>query len=90
LEYNESVNQLFIEFMTIYDSFKRENLCNNHIEFVIPLKLIRATKTCLNEIYSRVRVGKHLSDTFPGKNGLKRDDLSPFFGFALEYTIRKV
>ena len=26
---------------------------------------------CLNETYSRVRVGKHLSDMFPIKNGLK-------------------
>jgi hypothetical protein len=42
--------------------------------------------------YSRVQVGKHLSETFPIKNGLKQEDaLSPlFFNFALEYTIRKV
>jgi hypothetical protein len=33
---------------------------------------------CLNATYSRVRVGKHLSDTFPIKNGLKEGDaLSP-------------
>jgi hypothetical protein len=37
-----------------------------------------------NEIYSRVRVGKHLSDTFPFKKGLKDDALSPLlFNFAL-------
>jgi len=68
LEFNESVNQLLVEFMTMYDSFKRENLCNNHIEFIIHMKLIRPIKTCLNEIYSRVRVGKHLPDTFRSKN----------------------
>jgi hypothetical protein len=47
---------------------------------------------CLNETYSRVRVGKHLSDTFPIKNGLKQGDaLSPLlFNFALEYAIRRV
>jgi len=27
---------------------------------------------CLNEIYSRVRVGKHLSGMFPIMNGLKQ------------------
>jgi hypothetical protein len=47
---------------------------------------------CLNETYSRFPVGKHLSDTFPIKNGLKKGDaLSPLlFNFALEYVIRRV
>jgi hypothetical protein len=45
-----------------------------------------------NEIYSKVRIGKHLSDNFPIQNGLKQGDaLSPLlFSFALEYAIRKV
>jgi hypothetical protein len=48
-------------------------------------------KTCLNETYSKVHIGKHLSDSFPIKNGLKQGDaLSPLlFNFALEYDIRK-
>jgi len=29
---------------------------------------------CLNETYSRVWVGKHLSDIFPINNGLKQGD----------------
>jgi hypothetical protein len=47
---------------------------------------------CLSETYSRVRVGKHLSDTFPIKNGLKeRDALSSLlFNFTLEYAIRRI
>jgi hypothetical protein len=47
---------------------------------------------CLNETYSRVRVGKHFSDTFPIKNGWKeRDALSPLlFNFSLEYAIKRV
>jgi hypothetical protein len=28
----------------------------------------------LNEVYSKVRIGKHLSETFPIKNGLKQGD----------------
>jgi len=46
----------------------------------------------LNETYSRVRVGKHLSDMFPTKNGLKQGDaLSRLLvNFALEHAIRKV
>jgi hypothetical protein len=47
---------------------------------------------CLNETYSKVRIGKHLSDSFPIQNGLKQGDaVSPLlFSFALEYAIRNV
>jgi hypothetical protein len=46
---------------------------------------------CLNETYSRVCVGKLLSDKFPIQNGLKQYALSPLlFSFALEYAVRKV
>jgi hypothetical protein len=47
---------------------------------------------CLNETYSKVRIGKLLSDKFFIQNGLKQGDaLSPLlFNFALEYAIRKV
>jgi hypothetical protein len=47
---------------------------------------------CLNETYSRFRVGNHLSDVFSVKNGLKQGDaLSPLlFNFALEYAIKRV
>jgi hypothetical protein len=47
---------------------------------------------CLNETYSRVRIGKNLYDKFLIQNGLKQGDaLSPLlFNFALEYAIRTV
>jgi hypothetical protein len=47
---------------------------------------------CLNETYSKVCTGKHLSDSFPIQNGLKQGDaLSQLlFNFALQYAIRKV
>jgi hypothetical protein len=93
-EYNEEVHQLFIDFKKAYDSVRREVLYNTSIliEFGIPMKVVRLVKMCLIETYSRVRVGKHLSDTFPIKNGLKQGDaLSPLlFNFALEYAIRRV
>jgi hypothetical protein len=49
-------------------------------------------KMCLNETYSKVRIGKHLSDSFLIQNGMKQGDaLSPLlFNFASEYDIRKV
>jgi hypothetical protein len=47
---------------------------------------------CLNETYSRVRIGKYLSDKFTIENGLKQGDalLPLLLNFALEYAIRKV
>ena len=47
---------------------------------------------CLRGTYSRVRVGKNVSDKFPIRNGPKQGDaLSPLlFNFALEYAIRRV
>jgi hypothetical protein len=56
------------------------------------MKVVRLIKVCLKETYSRVRVGKDMSDMFLIRNGLKqREDLSPlFFNCALEYAIRRV
>jgi len=82
-EYNEAVHQLvMIQLGGI--------LCNTMIEFGIPMKLVRLTKMCMTDTYSRVRVGKNLSDVFPIRNGLKQGvTLSPlFFDFASEYVIK--
>jgi hypothetical protein len=91
-EYNETVHQLFVDFKKTYDSVRREVLYNILIEFRVPLKLVRLIKMCLNETYSKVRIGKYLSDNFPIQNGLKKGvALSPLlFNFPLEYAIRKV
>ena len=76
-EYNEAVHQLFIDFKKAYDSVGREVLYNILIEFGIPMKMVRLIKMWLTEmyVYSRVRVGKNLSDMFPGRNGLKQGEL---------------
>ena len=91
-EHNEAVYQLFIDFRKAYDSVRREALYNILIEFGIPKKLVRLIKMCLTETYSRVRVGKNLSEMFPIRNGLKQEDaLSPLlFNFVLEYAIKRV
>jgi hypothetical protein len=46
-------------------------LYNILIEFGVPMKLVGLIKMCLNEMYSKVRIGKHLSDHFHIQNGLK-------------------
>ena len=38
------------------------------------MKLVVLLQMCVKETYSRVQVGKHLSDMFAFKNGLKQGD----------------
>jgi hypothetical protein len=56
------------------------------------MKLVRLIKMCLNDAYSKVHIGKHLSESFPILNGPKQGDaLSPLlFNVILEYAIIKV
>jgi len=55
------MHQLCIDFKETYDSFRREVLYNILIEFGIPMMLERLLRVCVNETYSRVRLGKHLN-----------------------------
>jgi len=86
------VHQLFIDFKKAYDSVRKEVLYNILIEFRIPMKLVMLIEMCLNETYSRVHVGKHLSEMFPVRNGLIQRDalLLLLFNFVLEYAILRV
>jgi hypothetical protein len=91
-EYSETVHHLFIDFKKAYDSVRREALYNILIEFVVPMKLVRLIKMSLNETYSTVHIGKHLSDNFPIQNGLKQGDALVWllFNFVLVSAIRNV
>ena len=72
------VNQFFIDFKRAYDSVRREVLYKIIILFGIPRTLVRLVKMSLTESYSRVRVGKYVSDRFPIRNGFKQGNpLSP-------------
>jgi len=86
------VHQLFIDFKKACDSIRREVMDNILTDSGIPMKLVMLIQMCLNETYSTVRIGKHLSDMFPIKNCLKQVySLTPlFFNFALEYANRRV
>ena len=72
----------------------REKSYNYNIltDFGIPKKLVRLIKMCLSETYSRVRVGRFLSDAFSIHCGLKQwDALSHLlFNFAVEHAVRRV
>jgi hypothetical protein len=84
LEYNEAVHQLFVDCKKADDSVRWEEMYNILIEFGIPMNMVRLTKMCLTETYSRVRVDKHLSDVFSIRNGLAlQDALSPLISTLL-------
>ena len=66
------MHQLFIDFKKAYDPDRMEVLYKIIIEFGITTKLVRIIKMCLNEAYSRMKVGKYLTHMFLIKNGLKK------------------
>ena len=73
-EYNEIVNQLFIEFKKAYDSVRKEVFYNTRIliELGVHKELVRLVKMCLTEMYNRNLVGKNVSDMILNRNGLKK------------------
>jgi len=87
-KYNEAVNQLFIDFKKTYDSVRKEVLYNILIQFDFPMKLVRLIKMCLTETYSRVRVGKSVSDMFPIMNDLKQGDVPSPLLFYFCFGVR--
>ena len=56
-----------------YDSITREIFITFLIKFGIPKKSVRLINMCLSKTYSRVRVGRFLSDTFPIHCGLTQE-----------------
>jgi hypothetical protein len=70
----EIVHQLFIDLKKAYDSVSREVLHNILTQFRVPMKLVGLLTMFLNETYSKVCIGKHLSDSFHIQNGLKQGD----------------
>jgi hypothetical protein len=51
------------------------------------MKLVKIIKMCSYETYSKVRVGKYLSDEFSIQNGLKQGDALSL-AFQLYFRIR--
>jgi hypothetical protein len=91
-DHSETVHRLFVDIKKAYDSVRREVLASILTEFGVPMKLVRLIKMCLNETYSKVLIGKYLSDNFLIQDGLKQGDAlqSLLLNFALEYATRKV
>jgi hypothetical protein len=67
---------------------KLREYCTTFSEFGVPVKLVRLIKMCLNETYSKVHIGKHLSDMCPIRNGLRLGHA--FLPLLFNCDIRKV
>jgi hypothetical protein len=65
---------MFTDFKRPCDSVRKDVIYNNLIEFGKPIQVLQLIKMNLCEKYSRVRVGKYLSDVFPITNVLKLGD----------------
>jgi hypothetical protein len=57
-------------------SFRQDVLYNILIQFGRTMKPLKLTKMCLNETYSKLWTGKHLSDVFPIQSS-KQDAITP-------------
>jgi hypothetical protein len=69
-----------IDVKKVSDTFRRIILCNILIEYGTPRKLVELIKMHLNETYSKICIGKNLSDKFNIQNGLKGEEaLLPLF-----------
>jgi hypothetical protein len=80
------------DFKKAYDLLRREVLYSILLELLVPMKLNRLIRMCLNETIRKVWIGKCLFHTVPIQNGLNQGDvLSPLlFNFAVVQAIRKV
>jgi len=67
------VHPVLKDFKQAYNLVRKEILYNILFEFCIPVKMVMLIEMCVHEAYSRVRLGKHLSDTFPIRNGSKKE-----------------
>jgi hypothetical protein len=71
-EYHETVQRLLLDFKKALDSVRGEVLYSILIECGVFVKRVRLIKICLKEMYSKLRIGKHLCESFPIQNGLKQ------------------
>jgi hypothetical protein len=74
------------DFKKACDPVRRELLYNILIEFGVPTKLFRLIKMCLNKMYRKIHIGKHIQYSLS-----QGDALSPLLlNFSSGYVIRKV
>jgi hypothetical protein len=85
------VYQLFLDLESLLFRYKGL-LCYVLTEVIVPVKLVKLIKICLNEASSEVWLSIYLSDTFPVQNVLKEGDTlkSFLYGCASKFVVRRV
>ena len=83
-------HHLFIDFKSAHDTIKRDQLYNAMGEFNIPNKLVRLTRTTMENTKSQVRIQSDLSDSILTKKDLRQGDSLAclLFNLALEKDVR--
>ena len=91
-ENNVEIHQIFVHFQKAYDSIRRDKLYAIMAHFGIPDKLIRLTKSTIENSSYHVKIGTIMTDGFKVRTGLKQGDgLAPnLFNITLEYVIRQL
>jgi hypothetical protein len=86
---------LYLTLYTIQESLwfsQQGSIIQFIIDIGLTIKLVRLIGKCLNETYSNICSGKHISDSFFLQKGLLQADVlsTPLFSLHLEYAIKTV
>jgi hypothetical protein len=86
------IHKISVDFQKAYDSIRKNKLYAIMKHFEIPDKLIRLTKSTMENSTYHVKTGTIMTDYFKVGTGLKQGDgLEPnLFNKALEYVIRQL
>jgi hypothetical protein len=63
-EQNTDVPHLFIDFQVAYDTVRRQGIWREMHKLWFSKKLVNLCRIVYNEIYAKVKIGKHLSSEF--------------------------
>jgi sorting nexin-29 len=81
----------FLDFQAAYDNVWRNEIWSEMHKLGFPKKLVNLCRILNNEIYAKVKIGKHLSPKFEVMKGLRQGDaIAPLlFNVVLEIAIRR-
>ena len=84
------VHNLCIDFEAAYDTLWRNKMWNEMDKLRFSKKLVNLCRILNNEIYVKVKIGKHLSSEFKVNKGLRQGDaVAPFLlNIVVETAVR--
>jgi len=91
-EYNVDIRNIFIDYMHIFDSIKRNKILDSLTQNKIPPKLIRLIKLTLENTTAKVKVNNAYTEEFRVESGVKQGDpLSPtLFSLVIDTVLKEL